>query len=104
MAIASAGFLLNDHLGLGDLRRRTGAAQHFFEKARAAAAGLFELRRAQRLAAFKKRRLLFQHLVEQRDGVIQCFPAAPPRLALVNSSRASREISLMFFSAMNISV
>ena len=62
------------HLGLGDLRRGAGAAHHFFEKAACRAPAFLELRVAQRLAAFEKARLLFQHLVEQRDGVIEVFP------------------------------
>ena len=73
MAMASAGFLLNGHFGLGDLRRGAGAAPHFLEES-AAAAAFLELRRAQRLAAIEKTRLFFEHLIEQRDGVIQIFP------------------------------
>ena len=68
------GIFVHRHLGLGHLRRGAGAAQHPFEKSAAAVAGLPELRLAQRLAAFKKARFLFQHLIEQRDGVIKIFP------------------------------
>jgi hypothetical protein len=68
-----AGIFAQCHFGLGDLRRGARATPHFLEES-AAAAAFLELRRAQRLAAFKKPRLFFQHLVEQRDGVIQVFP------------------------------
>ena len=78
IAMRLGGIFAQRHLGLGDLRRGAGAAQHFFEEAPAAVAGLAELGVAQRLAAVEKARLHFQRLVQQRDGVIEVVPLTAP--------------------------
>ena len=73
MAMASAGFLFNAILALATWGEEP-APLHIFLKNPQAAPAFLELRRAQRLAAVKKTRLFFQHLIEQRDGVIHIFP------------------------------
>ena len=84
------GIFVQCHFGPGDLRRRTGAAQHPFEES-AASAGFFKLRFAQGLAALKKTRLLFQYLAEQRNGVVQVFPLRSLNGLVKENPRVTRD-------------
>ena len=74
MAMASPGFLPSASFALATCGEEPAPLIIFLKNPRAAAPGLSELRLAQRLAAVIKRRLLFEHLVEQADGVIRVVP------------------------------
>ncbi len=77
-------------LSFGDQGGRTGAIEHFFKEAAAAASDFLNLGDAESLAALEEARLLVQDLGQNRDGIIELLPVQgclPFSILLANGPR-----------------